>query len=365
MFKRPLFLLVMILVAMIMGQSIAMASVVPDITYLRVWPEYDDNQVMFLEAVQLSQTTTLPAEVKVAIPKGASITWVGELLQGDPAQDPDAVYKVNPKDDYDEVVFTLTKSNIGQVEARWNGLSVDGANRTLNLDWTQHYESKQTIFEFREPSQTSDVKLTPPAIKTDVSSDGSKFHQTAPVALGAGQKQSFQVTYKRSTDAPTVAGQQTQPAQTGGTAQPTSQPTDFATWIVIAIVAGIVVFAVYGVRRKSDKSADRTRESMSTGMKAAIVAIVLFVGVIGYGVANKAVTTSKGVPSGNNCEENVAYLQAGVDQYREAFGVNPIDLKQLLESKDGKGPFVETIDLQCPTEKKPYMVVNGKVEQVP
>jgi len=365
MFKKPLFLLVMILVAMIMGQSVATASVVPDITYLRVWPEYDDNQVMFLEAVQLSQTTALPAEVKVAIPKGASITWVGELLQGDPSQDPQAVYKVNPKDDYDEVVFTLAKSRIGQVEARWNGLTVDGANRTLNLDWTQYYESRQTIFEFREPSQASDVKLTPPVAKVDNAPDGSKFYQTAPVTLGVGQKQSFQVTYSRSTDAPTVTAQQTQPAQTGGTAQPASQPTDFATWIVIAIVAGIVVFAVYGARRKSDKPADRTRESMSTGMKAAIVAIVLFIGVIGYGVANKAVTTSKGVPSGNSCEENIAYLQAGVDEYKAAFGVNPTDLKQLLESKDGKGPFVETIALQCPTDKKPYYIVNGKVEQMP
>jgi len=365
MFKRPLFLLVMILVAVIMGQSVAMASVVPDTTYLRVWPEYDDNQVMFLEAVSLSPTTTLPAEVTIAVPKGASIIWVGELLQGDPSQDPQAVYKVNPKDDYDEVVFTLAKSRIGQVEARWNGLSIDGKNRTLNLDWTQKYESKQVIFEFREPSQTSDVKLTPPAIKTDVAPDGSKFYQTAPVTLGVGQRQNFQVTYRRSTDAPTAAGQQAQPAQTGGTAQPTSQPTDLATWIVVALLAGIVVFAVYSARRKSAKSAGPPREGMSTGMKALIVAVVLFVGVIGYGIANKAVITSKGVPSGNSCEENVAYLQSGVDKYKEAFGAYPTELKQLLESKDGKGPFVETIDLQCPTDKKPYYIVNGRVEQMP
>lgn len=365
MFKRPLFLLLMILVAIIMGQSMAMASVVPDTTYLRVWPEYDDNQVMFLEAVSLPPTTTLPAEVKVAIPKGASIIWVGELLQGDPAQDPEAVYKVNPKDDYDEVVFTLTKSTFGQVEARWNGLTVDGLNRTLNLDWTQKYESRQIIFEFREPSQASDVKLTPPAAKVDAAPDGSKFYQTAPVALGVGQKQSFQATYKRSTDAPTAAGQQTQPAQQGGSTQPTSQPTDYAALIVIAVVAGIVIFAVYSARRKSAKTSDATRTGVSTGMKAFIVAIVLFVGVIGYGIANKAVTTSKGVPSGNSCEENVAYLQVGVDKYKEAFGVYPTELKQLLESKDGKGPFVETIDLQCPTEKKPYYIVNGRVEQMP
>src|SRR3990172_3731425 len=143
------------------GQAVAVASPatvtspMSDYTYLRVWPEYEDSQVFFLEAVQLPAATTLPAEVKMAVPKGAQVIWTGEMLGGDPSQDPQTTYKVNTKGDFDEIVFTLSKGRVGQVEATWPGLKIDGKDRTLTLDWVQRYPTKEVLFEFREPSQAS------------------------------------------------------------------------------------------------------------------------------------------------------------------------------------------------------------------
>lgn len=363
MIRKALTILVVSMIALVIGQSAALAAI-PDTTYLRVWPEYSDNQVLFLEAIQLSPVTVLPVEVKAAIPKGASIVWVGEILpQGDPSQDPEAAYKINPKDDYDEVVFTLTKSRMGQIEARWNGLKIDGANRVLNLDWTQHYESKQVIFELREPSAASDIKLTPPAATLDTAPDGAKFHQTAPLSLAVGQKQNFQVTYKRSTNTPT-ASEQSGVQQQGAGAQSTPQSNSIASLIVVAIVVGVIVFAIYWSKTRSAGSPNSSKQRNSLGMMLFIAALVVFIGIIGYGITNTAIKTSGGIPSGNNCGENIAYLQAGVDKYKEAFGVYPASLNQLLESKDGKGPFVETINLQCPTDNSPYAVIDGVVQQV-
>lgn len=97
--------------------------------------------------------------------------------------------------------------------------------------------------------------------------------------------------------------------------------------------------------------------SATIGIFIFIIAIVVAVVYIG----NSTSSTSAGVPSGRVCQENIDYLQAGVDRYREAFGVLPTTLEQLMESRDGKGPFVETISLRCPSSGRPYVIVNGVV----
>lgn len=66
-------------------------------------------------------------------------------------------------------------------------------------------------------------------------------------------------------------------------------------------------------------------------------------------------------PSGDNCAENVAYLQKGVDNYKEALGQYPSDVQQLLDSADGKGPFVQEIP-ECPSGNI-YIIDNGLVKE--
>lgn len=91
------------------------------------------------------------------------------------------------------------------------------------------------------------------------------------------------------------------------------------------------------------------------------IAIVIGILLIGFIVFNAANSTPSGAPSGRVCAENIAYLQAGVDRYQAAFGVYPTELEQLLESSAGQEPFVETIDLRCPSSGRPYIIENGVV----
>lgn len=115
--------------------------------------------------------------------------------------------------------------------------------------------------------------------------------------------------------------------------------------------------------KKPAASGKRTHKQ-SGSSPSTTVGIVVFIIIIVVAVVyiwNSTPSISAGVPSGNVCQENIDYLQAGVDSYREAFGAFPTTLEQLMESRDGKGPFVETIGLRCPSSKKPYIIVNGVV----
>lgn len=68
-------------------------------------------------------------------------------------------------------------------------------------------------------------------------------------------------------------------------------------------------------------------------------------------------------PSGEDCGENVAYLQAGVDAYQTAVGSYPAQVDELLETARGEGPFVEKIPA-CPGGNV-YLIQDGRVREAP
>lgn len=392
MIKRYLTFLILAIAALLTIQTEAMAAAVPDELHISLWPEYNDNQIMFMEGVRYSESTPLPIEVKMAVPKGASVIWTGDLMGGDAAQDVAATPKVNPMPDYDEVVFTLTKSRTGQLEAQWPALKVNGQEREINLEWTQRYEAKRVTFDLRVPTQATDIKMSPPASTTGVIMTQQEFIDVAPLNLAVGQKQDFNITYKRSTNVPSVTEQPTQQPQGGTISNSSSGWSSGSILILFAIAVALILAAVAFARSNKHRTSEQesrdnqgtasdqrkpsakksgsvqkpsadTQSAVETYKKPAVVLLIAAV-VIGAVVIN-ALMNSSNVPSGDNCTENTAYLQAGVDRYKDAFGEYPTDLKQLLETRDGKGPFVETISLQCPTDGVPYTVINGKVEQAP
>ncbi|MDW7683823.1 MAG: hypothetical protein SCK29_06855 [Bacillota bacterium] len=99
-------------------------------------------------------------------------------------------------------------------------------------------------------------------------------------------------------------------------------------------------------------------------MKKRVVVLMLVLAFIltGCGQSNTAQGIPK-APQGDNCAENVAYLQDGIDRFNEAFGVFPTDVNELLETKDGKGPFVESVPA-CPAGNR-YVIENGIVREAP
>jgi hypothetical protein len=101
-------------------------------------------------------------------------------------------------------------------------------------------------------------------------------------------------------------------------------------------------------------------------MKKFLLMLVLGLAVILAGCAGgneTGGTNSSRVPSGNDCAENLAYLQEGVNKYRDALGTLPVDVNELLQIKEGKGPFVEKVPA-CPSGNL-YVIENGIVKEAP
>ena len=87
---------------------------------------------------------------------------------------------------------------------------------------------------------------------------------------------------------------------------------------------------------------------------------VLSLSTLTFGCTSEKMTHA---PTGDNCPENVAYLQEGVNKYQKELGAYPADVQLLLSSKDGKGPFVEKVP-ECPSGNI-YVIDNGIVREAP
>lgn len=91
------------------------------------------------------------------------------------------------------------------------------------------------------------------------------------------------------------------------------------------------------------------------------VAIALVIGIAFFMASGSGGTTSAlmgPAPSGNNCPENIAYLQSGVDKYKQMTGQFPTDLSQLT-LKNGDKSILEKLP-KCPSGNL-YIIENGKV----
>lgn len=103
-------------------------------------------------------------------------------------------------------------------------------------------------------------------------------------------------------------------------------------------------------------------KSNSTIYIVAGVAIALVIGVAAYlGTGGSTNAVAGPAPSGTNCPENIAYLQKGVDGYKELTGEVATDLNQLVQTVNGKGPFVEKLPT-CPSGNI-YLIDNGVVRE--
>jgi hypothetical protein len=225
-----------------------------------IWlrPEYEGYHLLFMESIDLPATAQLPFEIKAALPKGAVISWVGEVNRTDPSKDVEAQYKVNHKANYDELVFTLQHNTTGQIEAQWvDGLKITGDKRAINLDWTQYYPTNGVTFLFRQPDNATDIKISPVNASTQRGPDGSTFYQTEPVALNVGEKQQLTITYNRSQSA-TQQDMKGQSQGAGSSANSQNNSTFlmiFGTIVLGFVLAGLVF------RTKRDSANDDDDEN--------------------------------------------------------------------------------------------------------
>ncbi len=261
--KKALTLFAIIALGIVSIQASAVAAV-PENLAIEFWPEYDDGQILFIAAAEYSQNEPLPIEVKLPVPKGAQVTWSGEILGGPSAEDVRVIPKIETKATYDEISFTLNKSRRAQVEAKWAGIQLNGAARSIAWDWVPEFEAKSVQVGVKAPSQSSNVNMSPKSVKVLSGPDKLNYYVSAPTPLSSGQTQNYRVTYDRAASGPSVTPQQQQALQSGsgqvsGTGAPANVSADNSViYALIAIGAGAIVFAVHALQKRKAAHDERS-----------------------------------------------------------------------------------------------------------
>lgn len=236
------FIAAMVLVFVAATSSAAVAAPIPwrgvDVTL-----HAEQSGGVMLVSGTLPETVPLPAEAEFSVPTGSSIQWIGEILGGDPAADPNLTYTKTTADGADTYRFTLTKSRNAQIEVLTDGTVFDGSLYTMSLAWTPSQDVPEVRLIVRVPAGAQVATSTPEGLLQPGDSEYSYFAKTFTNAK-AGTQLDLAVGYTLQA----VTGEPTGSRASG------TQTVLLAVLIALA-VAGVIALIVV-VRRSSAPSPD-------------------------------------------------------------------------------------------------------------
>jgi hypothetical protein len=198
----------------------------------------DETTPVMLVAGQLPEGTALPADVELSVPSGSQLQWVGEILGGPPAQDPEATYKVEKRTGLDVYTFTLTKARRAQLEViAPKAVMSDGTTSKVSLKWVPSQDVPEVRLSMLIPTGARIVTPAQGASTVPGGSGGSYYTRVVRgVKAGAPISLAFAFT------APAVAAPQTVP---GAASQ--NGPVAGIVLTVALVLAALVAVAI--VRR--------------------------------------------------------------------------------------------------------------------
>lgn len=213
---------------------------------VQVWPGEESGKTIVTVSITLDQKTSLPARVRVPIPPGTTVIWVGEVLGGDVNDDPERTYTLHDGAggaQYAE--FTLGQSHRGQIDTVAEPLTMEGSTSSTRMSFVQAVSSTSTQFTVRLPAGVSDVKIDPaPSGPPDVNANGESLYLVSNRSLPVGAKFQISVSY-------TQVGTTTSSASR---ASPTSLILVFLGVVLVLLVAAIVFVARLGSVNKEGES---------------------------------------------------------------------------------------------------------------
>jgi len=197
---------------------------------------------------ELSADTSLPATVELMVPTGVEILWIGEVLGGPVANNPQVTMERIPVDgEFDTVRAVLTRSRIIQIEYGASGM-VASSPESVSAGVTWRVPSSIPMVRMGVVVPAGSTLTTGPAgtrpevIDSMRSIFFQEFTDTAP-----GQDVEFRVTYAAGTGAPGAPGQ----AQGGFSA------AVFPIIAIIVVVGVAVVLLVFSASKKRQRLAEQ------------------------------------------------------------------------------------------------------------
>jgi hypothetical protein len=179
-------------------------SATPSTLEVQFWPSEQDG-VLLIVGAELPAQSTLPATVRVPVPAGATVTWVGEVFGGDPAADTEIPYVEEQGEGGKVLVATLTKSRSVQYEATLTAPSESGGRKTSTFTWVQSASGPEVSLSVKMASTTGDVLIEPgSAAAPQTNATGERLYTLPAAKLALGESSTVKVSWV--TAAPGTAG---------------------------------------------------------------------------------------------------------------------------------------------------------------
>ncbi len=197
---------------------------------------YEDPDTLLLVSGALPEGTKLPATVEMAVPTGAKPYWAGELLGGDPKDDPTATYTVATRGNMDVYTFKLTKSLRGQLEVTIPQATVfDGSTYAAAFSWVAPSDVPSASINFRIP-QAAQLTTTAPGAQLTEGETGYRYYTKSVSGLKAGEPLELAFAYTLPAAVPAPAA-----AQSGSV----------IPWLLFAAFGIAVFFVVRAIVRRA------------------------------------------------------------------------------------------------------------------
>jgi hypothetical protein len=191
---------------------------------IQLWPDEQTGQSAIVAVAQVPTDTPLPAKISLPLPKGAVVTWSGEIYSGGPQNDVQRKFTLVQGSGGQNVEFTTERSRVVQYEATWPGSTASGDRLVSKLPWVQSAPAGTIQFGFKLPPGAADVQSDPPYMGKPAYNDvGESLYSVPPRKLTLGAALGFSVSYKRKA------------AGTAGTGSVAS-----ATGVVLPVLIGLL-----------------------------------------------------------------------------------------------------------------------------
>lgn len=210
----------------------------------------EQGQELLIISGDLPDEVPLPYEAELAVPTGTQLQWIGEVLGGPPAQDPQLQYVKTTVGGSDIYKFTLTKSRTAQFEGVATGVTgTNGANQTTTLAWTA-WQDVPSLRIYQRVPRGSQVVQPSEGASMQPGDESSSYYAKTLTNVKAGE--SVDLTFSYTLPAP------------GSTSATSGGSTSTITVIIMVGMAAMVVGLLFVAMRRKPATVEAPAQTESS-----------------------------------------------------------------------------------------------------
>lgn len=186
----------------------AQGEVALQTVFVQLWPEFDQPNMLVIYDFRAASGIPLPQIVNMRVPANAEVIAVAQerenALFNVPYQETaiDATWK--------QVTLTLDTATTYHLEY-YAPLKRDGLQRKFVYLWSADYPVAFLLVSLRIPLDTTEIETQPSMLEMPPSDDGASYLQWSKENLEAGQQESVQIAYTKTTERLSASAQSLEP----------------------------------------------------------------------------------------------------------------------------------------------------------